>query len=198
MKNNPFPISDDLKKRMVVYHFECPHEGGCPHTYVGMTTMRLSKRISCHGQEGAIFQHFTEKHNRRPTRQELIHSITIVGQADDALRLRYLEALIIKDKKPSLNTTNEIVLLPTLRNRFEIGHNPDTPQGPPAEQHSTTHHPPSGESPPPDELPPVGEPDAPTPRGPYNLRSRRPMPRPPIQQRPISEQVPPMDNRPIR
>ena len=62
MKNNPFPISDDLKKRMVVYYFKCPHEGGCPHTYVGMTTMRLSKRISCHGQEGAIFQHFTEKH----------------------------------------------------------------------------------------------------------------------------------------
>ena len=59
MKNNPRPDNDTLEKLMVVYQFKCPYEGGCPHTYIGMTTMRLAKRISCHCQEGDIFQHIT-------------------------------------------------------------------------------------------------------------------------------------------
>ena len=57
LKNNPSPPPETMKRCNVVYHFKCPIMN-CIHEYIGMTTMRLSKRISCHGQEGAIFFSF--------------------------------------------------------------------------------------------------------------------------------------------
>ena len=112
LKNNPSPATETLKRCNVVYHFQCPIMR-CSHEYIGLTTMRLSKRISCHAQEGAIFNHFRNNHNMRPARNDLISSIKIIDCAPDAKRLRYLEALHILERKPSLNCTQEPLLLPT-------------------------------------------------------------------------------------
>ena len=87
---------------------------GCSHEYIGMTTLRLSKRLSCHLQEGTIYQHFVNVHNRRPVRKALIDSIEIAAISSDHKRLRYLEALKILQLKPSLNCTQEPLLLPTM------------------------------------------------------------------------------------
>ncbi|XP_068246757.1 uncharacterized protein [Palaemon carinicauda] len=57
MKNNPAPLEQDfLKKTNVVYAYQCPFRG-CPRNYIGMKNMRLSRRISCHTQQGAIKNH---------------------------------------------------------------------------------------------------------------------------------------------
>ena len=51
MKNSPRVDEDPMKKHGVVYRIICP-ENGCTHSYIGMTTTRLSKRLSVHLQEG--------------------------------------------------------------------------------------------------------------------------------------------------
>ena len=113
MKNNPSSPTDNLKRTNVVYRYKCQGEG-CPDQYIGMTTMRLSKRISCHLQEGCIYQHHTRKHNARPKRQDIIKGFEILDHTPDPRRLRFLEALHIQKHKPSLNTTNEHQLLPLI------------------------------------------------------------------------------------
>ena len=56
MKNSPRMDSDPLKKHGVVYHIICP-EKGCNHSYIGMTTTRLSKRL-CPPAGGKLFPTF--------------------------------------------------------------------------------------------------------------------------------------------
>ena len=124
LKNNPSPPADMLKKRNVVYHFKCPNMR-CSHEYIGMTTMRLSKRISCHVQEGAICNHFKNVHNCLPIRENLINSIEIIDYNNDPKRLRYLEALHILNHKPSLNCTQEALLLPSMLTQRPTSDNTD-------------------------------------------------------------------------
>ena len=112
MKNNPSPAPETLKRRNVVYLFKCPYVE-CSHSYVGMTTLRLSKRISCHVQEGNIHAHFKNIHNCTPARDRYIESIEIIDSNPDCKRLRFLEALHILELKPTLNCTQEPLLLPT-------------------------------------------------------------------------------------
>ena len=116
LKNNPSPQQEDLKKRNVVYLFQCP-EVGCPHTYIGMTTTRLSKRLSCHLQEGAIKNHYYREHGDNLDRPTLTGATSIIDSANDSKRLRILEALNILQQRPSLNTTQESFLLPSMRRR---------------------------------------------------------------------------------
>ena len=78
-----------------------------------MTTMHLSKRISCHAQEGAIYNHTRSNHNAKIKREEIIKNIKIIDTNNDSKRLRYLEALHILEKKPLMNCTEEQLLLPT-------------------------------------------------------------------------------------
>ena len=116
IKNNPAPPPGDLKKANVIYQFKC-QEMGCAHTYIGMTTTRLSKRISSHLQEGNILKHYKNVHNFRPSRESIIPTFKIVDSATDHKRLRFLEALHILEKKPTLNVTQETFLLPLIKHR---------------------------------------------------------------------------------
>ena len=112
MRNNPSGLTPPLRKRNVVYLFKCPH-AGCPASYIGMTTMTLSKRISCHAQEGNVFSHFMQVHFVRPTRDTLIDAFKVIDTDQDPRRLRLLEALHIVNDKPSINVTQEPFLLPS-------------------------------------------------------------------------------------
>ena len=73
----------------------------------------LSKRISCHAQEGNIFNHYNNVHNCRPSRATLVDAIEIIDYEADPRRLRLLEALHISSIKPSINVTQEPMLLPS-------------------------------------------------------------------------------------
>ena len=124
LKNSPAREENPMKEHHLVYHYRCQNLG-CTQSYIGMTTTRFSKRISCHLQEGAIFLHHTRDHGRRPSREEVIAGMDIIGRESDPQLLRYLEALCILQHRPSLNTTNEIVFLPSLAQRIRIGRRED-------------------------------------------------------------------------
>ena len=113
LKNSPSLPTNTLKRNNVVYLFRCPIVR-CNHEYIGLTTMKLSKRISCHAQEGNIFNHFKNAHSTRLTTNMLRSSFEIIDHNPCAKRLRYLEALHILEKKPSLNATQEQLLLPSI------------------------------------------------------------------------------------
>ena len=78
-----------------------------------MTTMSLSKCISCHAQEGAIKNQTGRTHNTTPSRDQIIENTIIIDGHGDPKHLRYLEALHILEKKPQMNCTEEPLLLPT-------------------------------------------------------------------------------------
>ena len=57
-----------------------------------------------HKQNGSILKHFTDVHDRKPTRDELIENTTIIGREVTKYRLAVKEALIIiLNTEPSLN-----------------------------------------------------------------------------------------------
>ena len=116
IKNNPAPPQGILKKSNVVYLFQCP-EVGCSHNYVGMTTTKLSKRISCHLQEENVLKHFQNCHKYHPTRETILPAFSVIDSAPDPRRLRYLEALHILEKRSTLNVTQETLLLPLAKPR---------------------------------------------------------------------------------
>ena len=73
----------------------------CTHEYIGMMTMRLTKRISYHVQEGAIYNHFKDAHRQTDNlnRDTLINGIKIIDSNEAPKRLHYLEAMHIPEKK---------------------------------------------------------------------------------------------------
>ncbi|XP_068201750.1 uncharacterized protein [Palaemon carinicauda] len=132
MRNNPAPPEQDfLKKTNIIYAYQCPFRG-CPGNYIGKTTMRLSKRISCHAQQGSIKNHALQRHNIHIYRADIVSNTKIIGGAPDRRCLRILETLLIQRDKPTLNTTKEMSLLPsscridTSRNPHHRGPNEDT------------------------------------------------------------------------
>ncbi|XP_066988230.1 uncharacterized protein [Macrobrachium rosenbergii] len=74
---------------------------------------RFRTRISCHAQEGAIMNNARATHNISISRDSIIQNISIIGRAADPRRLRLLEALLIAERKPTMSTTQEALLLPT-------------------------------------------------------------------------------------
>ena len=77
-----------------------------------MTTTRLSKRLSVHLQEGNFHQHYTRTHGEL-LRTTLLQATSIIDRDSDRKRLRLREALHILQLKPTLNVTQETLLLPT-------------------------------------------------------------------------------------
>ena len=90
MKNSPPANSDPLKRHGVVYHILCPADG-CNHSYVGMTTTNLSKRLAVHPQEWNFHQHYVRNHGalRRPLLFQIptiLDKDTVTGTACDCGR----------------------------------------------------------------------------------------------------------------
>ena len=77
-----------------------------------MTTTRLSKRLSVHLQEGNFHQHYTRAHGEL-LKTTLLQGTSIIDRDSDQRRLRLREALHILWLKPTLNVTQETLLLPT-------------------------------------------------------------------------------------
>ena len=59
MKNSQRTDSNPLKKHGVVYRILCP-VNGCKHSYIGMTTTKLCKRLAVHLQEGNFYQNLVQ------------------------------------------------------------------------------------------------------------------------------------------
>ena len=108
MRNNLTPKVRNLAKTHLIYDFQC-EEGECAdlpikeRRYSGLTTCTLSRRLSYHLQNGAIKEHFLEKHKRNITREEIVNYTKIWYYERDVRRLEILESLIIRFEDPELN-----------------------------------------------------------------------------------------------
>ena len=104
IRNSP-ACSDDLKRTNVVYQFSCPHEDCRLRNvnYIGVTTTSLSRRLTMHLRDGAPHDHMAHHHNTTLTRQQLVDNTFIVKSQPCAARLLIHEALLIRDRTPSLN-----------------------------------------------------------------------------------------------
>ena len=104
MKNNVIQ-EPKVKANNVVYMYKCPH-GDCKlrdAAYVGHTTTSLSRRLTCHLQTGAPRQHTLEEHGTNITRSDLVEHTRILTKERCQKRLQILEAVIIRERGPSLN-----------------------------------------------------------------------------------------------
>ena len=133
MKNSPAKPMDKLKKCRIAYKFSCP-VSGCTATYIGKTSTTLGKRISNHSQGGAVQQHL-QSHGRLADRKTLVANTDILATAPNGKNpekiLQYLEALLIKRLKPSLNTKEEYMFLPSMAAHNALKHiRPDMPSDP--------------------------------------------------------------------
>ena len=118
LKNSPNQEIDTLHKSHVVYKYTCS-KGNCevlPSTYIGMTTTKLERRLTCHLYAGALKNHNTHEHGTLPKKQDFQDNTEVIATYTDSRRLPILEALYIKELNPSLNTqSHDLLALPSAR-----------------------------------------------------------------------------------
>ena len=81
----------------MVYHFACSDDA-CRRrnaNYIGLTRKTLKGRMKAHSYGGAIHDHFTSTHDRRPKVNELVDSTTIIHREPERKRLAVAEAVSI-------------------------------------------------------------------------------------------------------
>ena len=109
IKNKTATPNSIANHHHVVYVYSCTL-GGCNSSskYIGYTTCTVDERFRNHAQNGSIKKHLADTHGMtRTPKNDLISSTKILGSSNVKGRLRMLEAIMIKDMKPSLNSQEE-------------------------------------------------------------------------------------------
>ena len=84
----------------VIYEFKCINESV---NYVGMTARKLGKRIKEHCQENSpVGRHLLGCDGCK--KENIYDRFEVIGRCQKFKDLRKLEAILIKEKNPSLNT----------------------------------------------------------------------------------------------
>ena len=118
LRNRPTTIKSPLQDDHVIYEHTCNSKECGPCKYIGMTRTTLSRRLTCHLNNGAIKQHYTGRHHNQLSRQHLTDNTIILDRESDPRRLYILEAIYILTKQPTINIqTNNLQTLPTLKRR---------------------------------------------------------------------------------
>ena len=121
LRNSPKQETNKMQQSHVVYRYTCS-QGDCetlPAIYIGMTTMRLTRRLSYHLSAGAPMIHSKKKHGTKLTRKQLEENTEIINMCKNDRRLPILEALFIKNTNPSLNCqATDLQALPSMRRTF--------------------------------------------------------------------------------
>ena len=93
----------------MVYRYACNQEGcNSSPNYVGYTTCTVAERFKMHAQTGSIKKHLSEAHGMtRIPKADLIQSTTVLRVCHSKGRLRMMEAVLIKETKPSMNAQDE-------------------------------------------------------------------------------------------
>ena len=103
MRNNTSTNPSPLCQTNVIYEFVCPLPHCKAEKYIGMTQTTVSRRLSYHAQSGSIFKHFTNTHSCKPTRDLLVNNVNIIASAETRYKLSIKEALLIREKSPTIN-----------------------------------------------------------------------------------------------
>lgn len=117
LRNDSSPRPSNFDSVNVIYKFTCPYENCTSHSsYIGLTTTKLSRRLSYHLSQGGPKRHLLQEHNIPISRTILEENTEIMDQAQDKNRLLYLEALYIKRDNPAINTQQEApTALPSIK-----------------------------------------------------------------------------------
>ena len=116
LRNRPTKKIPALQEDHVIYQHSCTSEDCGPHNYIGMTRTKLSRRLTCHLQNGSIKSHYKNQHKVSLSRQHLEKGTTIIDRERDPRRLTFLEAIYIAQLKPSMNSQIEdLQVLPTFK-----------------------------------------------------------------------------------
>ena len=130
MRNSTKRDTDKLQQSHVIYRYSCS-QGNCatlPSIYIGMTTMRLTRRLSYHLSAGTPMMHSRRKHGSKLTRKKLEDNTEILTTCRNDRRLPILEALLIKNSNPCLNSqATDLQALPSMRRTFPQNHS-DVPE----------------------------------------------------------------------
>ena len=118
LRNSPKIEKKEIQKSNVIYRYTCSR-GNCealPSTYIGMTTMRLTRRLSYHLNNGAPKNHAQKIHKVKLERAHLNENTEIIATHNDNRRLEILEALYIKELNPNLNCQKiDLQALPSMK-----------------------------------------------------------------------------------
>ena len=108
IKNDQTNSSDKLKSTNVVYKFNIS-EGSTPqlnHTYIGMTTTTLSRRLTMHLQDGAIKRYFLVN-GYSLNREALVNNTIILMRCNNKKSLEVAESIFIGEFKPNINVQSK-------------------------------------------------------------------------------------------
>ena len=72
-------------------------------SYIGLTSTTLSRRLTYHFSSGAPEDHLQLHHGNKILRTFLEDNVKILGQFPNKNKLRIAEALLIEEKRPSIN-----------------------------------------------------------------------------------------------
>ena len=108
IRNNEHRESELENRHHVVYEYTC-NEEGChaplPPTYIGYTTCTLYERF---GQHASVKKHLLESHGlTRVGRRKLLESVRVLRCEKDRRHLIMMEAMLIKENRPKLNSQEE-------------------------------------------------------------------------------------------
>ena len=112
LHNNPSKNKNKVAMTHLVYEFSCPLGICNSHinnsTYIGHTTTSLSRRLTCHKtNKSSIIKHLdTHSTSKNLHRKILVENTRILHIDHDVRRLQIAEALLIKEKNPSINRIN--------------------------------------------------------------------------------------------
>ena len=108
IKNRVWQNTNQDLRNHVVYQYLCDKAECNFSTYIGYTTCSLFERFKMHTQTGSIIKHLKEKHKiSKVPRRDLLDNTTVLTHDKDKRKLVILEALLIKEKRPSLNSQAE-------------------------------------------------------------------------------------------
>ena len=108
IKNNMHRNIDSNKRHHVVYQYTCSRVGCNSAKYIGYTSCSLHERFKMHTQNGSIIKHLREHHKiQKIPRKDLLEDTSVLATVPDRRKLIMTEAVIIKEKKPSLNSQAE-------------------------------------------------------------------------------------------
>ena len=76
-------------------------------SYIGLTSTTLSRRLTCHLSSGAPKDHLQLHHGIKISIKFLEENVKILGHFPNKNKLRIAEALLIEEKRPSINIQHE-------------------------------------------------------------------------------------------
>lgn len=96
---------NQLQETHVVYKYKC-QKGDCKlqitSSYIGSTTMTLSRRLSYHLSAGGPAEHSRITHGQRITRQDMVDNTSILIREPSQWKLRIIEAAYIMEWQPAM------------------------------------------------------------------------------------------------